>query len=299
MAKRTLTAEQAAASRRRRARHLEDAVRALLASEGWARWVRVRSRNGLSRYSWFNQVQIAAQRPDASYVCGRGDWRRLGYDLADGQWRRPIWILAPFTGKRPRRSPTRPATRRDRAALSLLPGGQGLRPLPGRPIDGAEPVDLAAPGDPLDRRLARPPARVRSARWRVAGLPRDRPRARTRRRAGLVRSRAREIVVNSQRPANARVRILVHEIAHAHPAGKLDYQHFTRQQAEVLVDTVTYVVCGQVGLDVDGESVPYVASWGEHGALQAVHTFAETVDAVASAIEDAVARVDARPTAAG
>src|SRR5919198_5063377 len=99
MANRILTAEQAAASRRRRAQHLEDAVRALLASDGWARWVRVRSRNGLSRYSWFNQVQIASQRGDATYVCGRGDWRRLGYELADSQWRRPIWILAPFTGK--------------------------------------------------------------------------------------------------------------------------------------------------------------------------------------------------------
>ena len=100
MAKRTMTPEQAAASRKRRAEHLEAAVRALLDSEGWARWVRVRSRNGLARYSWFNQVQIAAQRPDATYVCGRGDWRKLGYELAAEGWRHPIWILAPFTGKR-------------------------------------------------------------------------------------------------------------------------------------------------------------------------------------------------------
>ena len=150
MAKRTLTAEQAAASRRRRARHLEDAVRALLASEGWARWVRVRSRNGLSRYSWFNQVQIAAQRPDASYVCGRGDWRRLGYDLADGQWRRPIWILAPFTGKQTETitdetGDSAELERRYRyfRAVKVYDRSQV------RPIDGAEPVDLAAPGEPL------------------------------------------------------------------------------------------------------------------------------------------------------
>ena len=76
MGKRTMTPRQAAASRKRRAEHLEAAVRALLGSEGWARWVRVRSRNGLARYSWFNQVQIAAQRPDATYVSGRGDWRK-------------------------------------------------------------------------------------------------------------------------------------------------------------------------------------------------------------------------------
>ena len=39
MANRPLSAEQAAATRRRCAKHLEAAVGALLESEGWARWV--------------------------------------------------------------------------------------------------------------------------------------------------------------------------------------------------------------------------------------------------------------------
>ena len=231
MAKRTLTAEQAAASRRRRARHLEDAVRALLASEGWARWVRVRSRNGLSRYSWFNQVQIAAQRPDATYVCGRGDWRRLGYDLADGQWRRPIWILAPFTGKQTETITDETGDgcaeleRRYRyfRAVKVYDRSQV------RPIDGAEPVDLRCARRAADGRLARPPAR---AAGRAGAVARATASSRARSDAdgaqGWCDRRAREIVVNRQRPANARVRILVHEIAHAHPAGKLDYEHFTR-----------------------------------------------------------------------
>jgi hypothetical protein len=34
-------------------RQLTDAVQALLSSEGWARWVRARARNGLARYTWF------------------------------------------------------------------------------------------------------------------------------------------------------------------------------------------------------------------------------------------------------
>jgi hypothetical protein len=38
-------------------------------------------------------------------------------------------------------------------------------------------------------------------------------------------------------------------------AGELDYEYFTREQAEVLVDTLTHIVCGQVGLDVEGESI--------------------------------------------
>jgi hypothetical protein len=290
MARRALTAERAAASRKRRARHLESAVRALLSSEGWARWVRVRSRNGLARYSWFNQVQIAAQRPDASYVCGRGDWRTLGYELADQAWRHPIWILAPFTGKRTQ-TVVEDATdgteieRRYRyfRAVKVYDHAQV------RPIDGAQPVDLRPPDHPLTgdshaHLLGPLCALAQSLGYRVTARELDAGGAQ-----GWCDPVKHEIVVNRQRPANARVRILVHEIAHAHPAGKLGYQHFTRQQAEVLVDTVTYVVCGQVGLDVEGEIIPYVAGWGEVGALEAVHAFAATVDAVAGAIEEAIA----------
>ena len=58
-----------------------------------------------------------------------------------------------------------------------------------------------------------------------------------------------EIVINDRLPANAQVRVLVHEIAHALGVG---YQDYGRQCAEVLVDTVTYIVCSAVGLDTSG-----------------------------------------------
>jgi hypothetical protein len=77
----------------------------------------------------------------------------------------------------------------------------------------------------------------------------------------------------------------VHELAHALGLG---YGQYGRDKAEVLVDCVTYVVCSSVGLDVGGESIPYVAGWGEDGALDAIREYAETVDAIARRIEDAL-----------
>ena len=56
----------------------------------------------------------------------------------------------------------------------------------------------------------------------------------------------------------------------------------------MLVDCVTYVVCSSVGLDVGGESIPYIAGWGEDGALDAIREYAETIDAIARRIEDAL-----------
>jgi hypothetical protein len=56
----------------------------------------------------------------------------------------------------------------------------------------------------------------------------------------------------------------------------------------VLVDCVTYVVCSSVGLDVGGESIPYIAGWGEDGALDALREYAHTIDDIARRIENAL-----------
>jgi hypothetical protein len=78
----------------------------------------------------------------------------------------------------------------------------------------------------------------------------------------------------------------VHECAHA--LG-IDYERYSREQSEVLADTITFVVCASVGLAVDGDSIAYVAGWGEDGALEAVTEFASTIDVLARRIEDAIA----------
>jgi hypothetical protein len=104
---------------------------------------------------------------------------------------------------------------------------------------------------------------------------------------GWCDSNEQEIVVNSGLPANAQVRVLVHEIAHALGVG---YRDYGRQRAEVLVDTVTYIVCGSVRLDVSGSSVPYIAGWGEAGELDAIRGYAEMIDEIARRIDDCIAQ---------
>jgi hypothetical protein len=53
---------------------IEHAARALLSSDGWQRWIRVRANNGLSRYSIGNQMLIAiewhARGIPPTYVAG-------------------------------------------------------------------------------------------------------------------------------------------------------------------------------------------------------------------------------------
>jgi hypothetical protein len=284
MAYRKLTEAERAERRQADRDRLEQAARALLSSEGWQRWVRVRSTNGLSRYSFGNQLLIAMQRPDATYVAGFRAFLDLNRCVRKGE--RAIRILAPMSvrtrengaarregrgdDEQPRRTVFRAVAVFDVSQTEGLPGTEPVSlESPCQPIQGDTHTHLLTPLEQLAGELG----------YSVARRPLDGPAD------GWCDSQEHEIVINDELSANAQVRVLVHEIAHALGVGYSDYG---RRRAEVLVDTVTFIVCGAVGLDTSGSSVPYVAGWGESGELDAIRGYAQTIDKIAGRIEDSV-----------
>jgi hypothetical protein len=284
MAYRKFTEAERAERRQADRDRLEQAARALLSSEGWQRWVRVRSTNGLSRYSFGNQLLIAMQCPDASYVAGFRAFLQLNRCVRKGE--RAIRILAPMSvlsrengaarrkggedGEEPRRTVFRAVSVFDVSQTDGLPGTEPVSlESPCQPIHGDTHAHLLTPLEQLAVELG----------YSVARRPLDGPAD------GWCDSHKREIVINDELSANAQVRVLVHEIAHALGVGYSDYG---RRRAEVLVDAVTFIVCGAVGLDTSGSSVPYVAGWGEGGELDAIRGYAQTIDEIARRIEDSL-----------
>lgn len=74
------------AERRRQDRkRLQLAAEQLLTSDGWKRWVRVRSQAGLARLSISDQLLVALARPDATFVAGFNTWLRLGHAVRKGE----------------------------------------------------------------------------------------------------------------------------------------------------------------------------------------------------------------------
>lgn len=65
------------------------------------------------------------------------------------------------------------------------------------------------------------------------------------------------------------------------------------RNAGLLSYIATWLAAASVGLDVSGESIAYVAGWGEDGALEAVTEFAKTIDGVARQVEDVLRAVGA------
>ena len=276
--------------RERDRQRLEQATEELLSSEGWVRWVRVRSRNGLARYSVNNQLIIAVSKPDASYVCGFRAWLQLGYQVRKGE--KAIWILAPMPVKN-RDAINGEDAEKPRVFFRVVPVFDRTQV---EAIEGADPAPLEPPCRPLigdsHRHLLEPlQAFAASLGYSVSFAPILGSTG------GWCDYDGKRIAVDASQSVNAQVRILVHELAHAIGVG---YREYGRHQAEVIVDTVTFIVCAGTGLDVGGESIPYVAGWGESGALEAVTRFAGVIDTIARQLENAIAttELDTEPVAA-
>jgi hypothetical protein len=271
---------------------LEQAARGLLQSEGWQRWVRVRARNGLGRYSFNNQLLIASQRPGATYVAGFRAFLELNRCVRKGE--RAIRILAPMSLRvrstdppqtQEGTSPEQPVKRTFFRVVSVFDVSQT------EPLPNTDPVPLEPPSEPItgDSQVHLLPVLEDLAcalGYEVSRHPLIDDSA-----DGWCDFKAARIVVNSALAANGQVRVLVHEIAHV--LG-ITYADYGRRRSEVLVDTITYIVCSSVGLDTGGSSIPYVAGWGAGGALDAIREFAQTIDRLSRRIEDVIQPQGAR-----
>jgi hypothetical protein len=270
--------EQERADRRRQDRErLQCAARELLSSEGWRRWVRVRAL--FHSYSAGNCMLIALQCHERGIVPGRvagfRTWLKLGRCVRKSE--KALRILAPVTDKQRDEHGEETGERRVFFKTAFV-----FELSQTEPLAGVEPVSLEPPREPLTgdshAHLIEPMVAFASSLGFTVSFESIAGSA-----GGWCDPKNKRIVVDAAAPANARLRTLIHECAHA--LG-IDYRSYSRAQAEVMVETVTLLAASTVGLAVDGETIPYVSGWGEDGALEAATEFAETIDEVARRIED-------------
>lgn len=260
-------AEYRDAKRSEQRQQVERAVRELLTSEGWQRWAQTRAT--FHDYSMGNCMLIAAQCPTATDVAGFKAWRELGRQVRKGE--RAIRIMAPMSVKR---------ENVETGEVERVPFFRAVPVFDVSQTDGdALPVRPCEPltGDSHERLIPMLEGFARSMGLTVTY-------ADTGNAGGYYSEKQRVIVVDQDACPNAKVRTLVHELAHAHG---VTYRDYSRGEAEVIVETAGTIVCGSLGLDTSGESIPYIAGWGESGDLDAIRKHAETVDRIARSIETA------------
>lgn len=282
--KKTFSPEERAAYREQQreasADLMKKAVSELLTSEGWIAWAKCRAR--MNRYSLNNTLLIVCQLPTASLVSSYKHWKELNRQVIAGE--RALRIFAPLF-RWPTEEDLAAGAKKDQKVLygfKLVPvfdvsqtEGDPLPEPTSEPITGDSHADYIPA---LEAFAAKQGYTVSYEDLSGTGM------------GGYCDPKNKRIVVGIGTPANATVRVLVHEIAHSLGVG---YKDYGREAAEVIVETATFIVCDGLGLDTSGDSIPYVASWGAQDQAAAIEKFAGVVHKVAKDIEDAVKGVRA------
>lgn len=268
----TATSLDQAERRARQREEIEAATRALLTSNGWTAWIRVRSR--FRKYSLGNQLLIAIQCPTASQVTGFKTWLSLGRAVRKGE--KAIRINAPI--------PIRKADTSDEDRLISFRTVPVFDISQTDPIPGAETVPLEPPGEPVtgDSHAYLIPKLEAFAQAQGWSVEREALRPGT---GGFWEESTGRIVLSEELTGNAALRVLIHETVHA--LG-VTYTTHGRAEAEVITDATTHIVCASVGLDTSNETIPYIASWATGDALDAVRNAAALIDRIAGQLEDAL-----------
>lgn len=271
-----LTPEQRDASRRQQ---LSQATDTLLTSDGWQRWLRTRSR--FHRYSLRNTLLIAFQCPHATHVAGFRKWLELGRCVRKGE--KAIRIFAPVRY----RDGDGDGDESEKTAAEEKVVGFKLAAIfdvaQTEPLPGVDPAPLDPPGQPITgdshaAQLVPLERHAASLGYTVDYEQLDGPN-------GYCSARENRIVIDTALPPNGKVTTLVHELAHAHG---IDYQRFSRAEAELIVESVACIVCAGAGLDTGGESIPYIAAWNPEQAVERIQLLTATIDEIARRIENAL-----------
>lgn len=224
-------------------RRLEDAVAEIHDSESFRRWLDISSR--FHSYSLGNQLLIAMQKPDATYVAGFHAWRKLGRYVRKGET--GIRIMVPHARK--------VVTEDGEEERRVYGFGTGVvfdvtqtegEPLPEHVVPTLEGDAGSELWDGLHDYALREGVSVSVVE------PEELPEE----TMGYYEPARRAIVVGaySQRQ---RTKTLAHELGH-HVARVDD-----RASNECIAEGIAYIVCAHFGIDTGERSFPYVAGWAQ------------------------------------
>lgn len=272
---------------------LEAATRSLMDSEGFQRFIA--ARKAFHNYSINNQLLLAMQAVmardetgeevevahSATRVAGFNAWKKLDRQVKKGSI--GLKIFAPMMGKV--KDDDGNVIKLANGKPKMAPYGFKLvsvfdvsqtegEPLPEAPITEISSADFGHLIEGLQALAEELGVGVREEDLSERAV------------GGWFDKGLGEIVLDSSASIDGKVRTLTHELAHA--LG-VDYQKYSREDAEVIVETAATLALASVGFDTSTASLGYIASWGEENGLEALRADLKVIDEVAGRLEAALA----------
>ena len=247
---------------------VEQAVKELASQETWTNWIRF-GRSNLRKYSFNNALLIWFQKRDAKLVHGFKQWLSEGVHVRDGAT--PIKIFAPVFAR----------VKDEDGSIMYDESGVALKKVWFRIVTVFDVIDTDAPDtSDIQVMIQLEGNELEQYRAGLEGFARElgylvRYTDYLGGAYGICDPTNSEIRILDTLPVNSQISTLVHELAHAY--GDVNYQDYSREDAEVLVEAATIMSLGMLGFDTSKSSVPYIATWGE-GDTTALKHYAKVID---------------------
>lgn len=291
---------------------MEAAVEQLQNDAGWKAWIQ--SHSSLSRFSFYNRLLVMLQVPekrakhsnadcmtrtrfqvavqDAPYeVRTYNAWKTQGRQVKKGE--KSLIVIKPVFGK------VKVDENGKRVPADKLTGNETeVRMMVG--FTGLKEFDITQTTGDLPERIKPQPIEGDSL-WDVfvslieyaedQGYTVNPHEIMDADMGGYVNEVKKHIGLNAERSVNQKCMTLIHEIAHTREfeAGKkINYENYSRKDAEIIVETATMMVGQYIGIDYSQKGLPYLASWKRPEDKDVFRRFAQAIDKIAKEIEDII-----------
>lgn len=246
----------------------------LKTTEGWKAWLETSSK--FHNYSVNNQLMIMSQRPSASKVAGFKTWQSMGRQVRKGE--KGIGIFAPmvFAKKDENGNNTDEIGLAFRIVYVFDVAQTDGDPLP----DHSWPV--------LDQEGAESLKDSLVATVKASGLEYVETSESANGARGWFTPSNKSVTIVNTYPVASQAKTLIHELAHSLDPRCAIGADATREERELVAESVAYIVSKRLGLDADECSTFYVASWGS--TPKKLEQLAESVTGIAEQVESAIAK---------
>ena len=270
----------------------QEAMEAVRTTEGWQRWLGVRSH--LGSHGLHNQLLIARQRPGAQRVAGSREWLTSGYQVRSGERAIRVWayVAASKRAVRDWEEAGSAPEEKPQGELRLVPvfdQGQ-VRPLPER-LERVEEESRARSTNA--HRLICLLGQLIKFASEIGSPVNFEPIASAVR--GYHEPGTGEIVIDASPdfPPVARARRLIYELANV----LIDEDPHRRRlmlrdgERELVARSVTYCVCAASGPTGNSKLIAVPADWATDSSVEAVR-YAALVDRIAGRLENAITETE-------
>lgn len=248
---------------------LEEGVRTFFSSDKYKQYLDVMSR--FHSYSLNNQILIATQRPEATYIAGFNAWNR-NFDRRVKKGERAIYILAPQKVKVDVKTGEtgingEPVTEKKERLI--------FRPVPVFDISQTEGKELPELINELTGTVENYNEFMMAAA--VAAPFHISIQELTTEAKGWCDYVSENIVIKAGMSELHTVKTALHETAHARIHTPAEAKTKSRQQREVEAESIAYTVCRHFGLDTSEYSFGYVAAWAGEQETEVLRESLETI----------------------